>query len=198
MLSYMNIRRPIASAVMKGVRYLNLQEYQSKSVMDSFGVVVQEGLPASTLATARDVAHKIVSDSPSSSLIVKAQILSGGRGKGSFVNSKMKGGVKVLSSSDLNDGTFDDVVSNMLGDYLVTEQTGEAGLKVDTLLINKGIDIEKELYFAVLLDRVSQAIVVVASEKGGVDIESVDEQHIHKFYVDIVDGLREDTVQEVR
>ena len=120
--------------------------------------------------------------------MVKAQIHAGGRGKG--------GGVKVAKSmADVK--TY---ASNILGMQLVTHQTGPAGQKVRRLLIEEGADIKKELYVAVVTDRISQRVCVMGSSEGGMDIEEVAESHpekIHKVFVDPATGLTDAQADEL-
>jgi succinyl-CoA synthetase beta subunit len=169
------------------VRRLNLHEYQSKSVMEKFNVNVQRGKEATSAAAAGEIARKIKAGNPGAELIVKAQIHAGGRGKGTFKNG-FKGGVKVLSSPEeveLNAG-------KMLGQTLVTHQTGPEGQQVRTVLVNEGISIKSEKYLAILMDRASNGPVIVASAQGGMDIEEVAAKNpkaIIKEPIDIRKGL---------
>lgn len=192
------------------VRFLNLHEYQSKTVMDKHGVNTQRGCvtslrlpatrrahsrslnsfsaPAFTAAEARKVAEDIKKSSPNADLILKAQIHAGGRGKGSFTNG-LKGGVQVLSTP----AEVEEMAAKMLGSTLVTHQTGPSGQPCNTVLINEGISIDNEMYFAILMDRAYNGPVLVASAQGGMDIETVAEETpeaIVKEPVDIVAGLQ--------
>jgi succinyl-CoA synthetase beta subunit len=105
------------------------------------------------------------------SLVVKAQVHAGGRGKGTFA-SGFKGGVHVTKTA----GQTRDVAAQMLGQRLITHQTGPAGKLVQKVLIGEGKDIDREMYFAILLDRAAGAPVIVASRRGGMDIETVAEE----------------------
>ena len=100
------------------MRFLNLHEYQSKDLMESHQVKVQEGKSADTPSGAKAVASSILSGAPGSDIILKAQIHAGGRGKGHFVNSGLQGGVKILSTAD----EVESFSEQMFGDNLVTKQ----------------------------------------------------------------------------
>lgn len=146
-----------------------------------------------TTAAAR---HRVCDPAdPAAELIVKAQIHAGGRGKGTF-NTGYKGGVQICETPD----EVAAAAEAMLGNTLVTKQTGAEGQKVSTLLINEGIDIHDELYFAILMDRTYNGPVIVASTEGGMDIEEVAESNpdaIVKVPVDIEEGLQDETAYEL-
>ena len=170
------------------VRFLNLHEFQSKSVMDKYGVTTQRGEPATTAEQARKIAEAIKKKNPNAELILKAQIHAGGRGKGTFVDG-FKGGVKICKTPE----EVEQYAKKMLGNTLVTIQTGPAGQKVGTVLVNEGISINSEKYFAILMDRKYNGPVVVASAQGGMDIETVAHdtpEKIVKEPVDIVKGIQ--------
>jgi succinyl-CoA synthetase beta subunit len=180
--------RPSQSRVGSSVRFLNLHEYQSKDLMESFGVIVQRGRMAASAADAGAVAADILKHNPKADLIVKAQIHAGGRGKGTFSNG-FKGGVKVCSTV----AQVQEKASSMLGAHLVTKQTSAEGQLCSKVLINEGITIEKEYYFAILMDRKYGGPVLVASTQGGMDIEEVAEKSPEAIItepVDIVQGLQ--------
>ncbi|CAE7917621.1 scsC, partial [Symbiodinium sp. KB8] len=178
-----------AAQSLGGVRFLNLHEYQSKEVMEKFNVVVQKGDVADSAEKARKVAEWIKNDNNQAELIVKSQIHAGGRGKGVF-DTGFKGGVQIVA----------DYASKMLGHKLVTKQTGSEGQLVSKVLINEGITIERELYFAILMDRAFHGPVIVASTQGGMDIEEVAETNpdaIVKVGVDILEGLTDAQAEEL-
>lgn len=150
-------------------RSLHLHEYQTKDLMEQFGVKVQVGRPATTATGAAAIAADILASNPSADLVLKAQIQAGGRGKGSFVKSRSLGGVQILKTV----AEVEAKAELMLGDNLITLQTPPEGLPVDTVLVNEGIDILAEYYFAILLDRVVGGPCFVASRQGGMDIEKV-------------------------
>ena len=146
---------------------MNIHEYQAKELLAKFGVPV----PAGYAAMSVDDAVKAAEQLPGPLWVVKAQIHAGGRGKGKFkeLGPDAKGGVRLARS-------VEEVRANaeeMLGKTLVTIQTGEHGKQVNRLYITDGVDIEKEFYLALLVDRGSGRIAVVASTEGGMDIEAV-------------------------
>jgi succinyl-CoA synthetase beta subunit len=185
----------IAPSQCGSVRNLNLHEYQSISLLRKYGAIVQEGNVASTGFEAKGVAEGILSKDPTADLIVKAQIHAGGRGKGTFTNG-FKGGVKIVQSAN-------DVQTNtekMLGNYLVTKQTGEQGQLCQKVLINKGITIQDEKYFAILMDRSHNGPVMVGSRKGGMNIEEVAEEtpdEIVTIPIDIQSGMSREQAEEM-
>jgi succinyl-CoA synthetase beta subunit len=143
---------------------MNIHEYQAKELLHKFGVATTRGKVAAT----PDQAEQIARELGDIDLVVKAQIHAGGRGKGTFANG-FKGGVHVVKSP----AEAREVAAKMLGQTLVTHQTGPAGRLVNKVLIAESADIGREIYFAVLLDRASAAPLVVASTEGGVEIEAV-------------------------
>ncbi len=143
---------------------MNIHEYQAKELMLKFGVATPPGAVASTPEEAEAVARSL----KTSDLVIKAQIHAGGRGKGTFKNG-FKGGVKLVKSPE----EIKDLASKMLGQTLVTAQTGEAGKLVSKVMVAVSKDPVRELYFAIVLDREAQAPVVIASTKGGMNIEDV-------------------------
>jgi succinyl-CoA synthetase beta subunit len=136
---------------------VKIHEYQAKSVLARFGVPVPRGEVASTSAEAVDAAKRL----GGSIAVVKAQIHAGGRGKG--------GGVKIARSID----DVEQLAKQMIGMTLVTHQTGPEGRKVGRVLIEEGLEIDRELYLSILVDRASAAPVIIASAAGGMDIEEV-------------------------
>jgi succinyl-CoA synthetase beta subunit len=146
---------------------MNLHEFQAKQLLAQYGVPVPPSEVCDNPETARATAEKLIAGG-ATLIVVKAQIHAGGRGKGTF-KSGFKGGVKLCK-------TPDEVYQNakaMLGNVLVTKQTGPEGRLVSKLLVAQAPDIEKELYLAVLLDRAISRPVVMASTEGGMDIEEV-------------------------
>ncbi|HEV2081736.1 MAG TPA: ADP-forming succinate--CoA ligase subunit beta [Brevundimonas sp.] len=146
---------------------MNIHEYQAKQVLKGFGVPVAEGVAI----TSADEAEAAAKQLPGPLWVVKSQIHAGGRGKGRFkeLGADAKGGVRLAKS-------IDEVVSNareMLGNTLVTAQTGEAGKQVNRLYIEDGADIARELYLSILVDRAHGQVAFVVSTEGGMDIEQV-------------------------
>ncbi len=149
---------------------MNIHEYQAKELLEKFGVATTRGKVASTPNEAEAIAHELVSASPARTIgfVVKAQVHAGGRGKGTFKNG-FKGGVHVVKSP----ADAREVAEKMLGQTLVTHQTGAAGRVVHKVLVAEAAEIAREIYFAILRDRPTAAPLIVASTEGGVEIESV-------------------------
>jgi len=167
-------------------RFLNIHEYSSKEIMTKYNIKHQRGIVVKTHEEARQAAEKVKTEYNSKNFIVKSQILAGGRGKGVF-DTGYKGGVKFTKSVN----EVEEVAKNMLGNHLVTKQTGKEGVKVQKLFIAECLDFEKEYYFAIVLDRGHQSPVMVASKEGGMDIEEVAEKNpnaIAKEPIDIKTG----------
>jgi succinyl-CoA synthetase beta subunit len=160
---------------------LNLHEYQAKQLLAQYGVAIPMGEVCDTPEAARKIAEQLLSKGETL-VVVKAQIHAGGRGKGTF-KSGFQGGVKLCR-------TADDVCEKakaMLGNVLVTKQTGSEGRLVRKLLVAGAPEIKKELYLAVLLDRVSSRPVVMASTEGGMDIEEVAAKTPEKILKETID-----------
>ncbi len=143
---------------------MNIHEHQAKELLQKFDVATTRGRVAATL----DEAEQIAQELGDIDMVVKAQIHAGGRGKGTFKNG-FKGGVHVRKTP----GEVRELAAKMLGQTLVTHQTGPDGRKVNRVLVAESADIAREIYFAVLLDRATAAPVIVASTEGGVEIETV-------------------------
>jgi len=159
---------------------MNIHEYQAKELLAKFGVPVPQGGVAYTATEAVEVARRL----GGKLWVVKAQIHAGGRGKGSFKNG-FKGGVHVRKTPD----EVRDVAAKMLGQILVTHQTGPAGRLVNKVLVAESADIAREIYFAVLLDRATAAPLIVASTEGGVEIEAVAAKSPEKIIREPVEPL---------
>ncbi len=166
---------------------MNIHEYQAKELLAKFGVPVPAGFAAMTVEEAVAATSKL----PGPLYVVKAQIHAGGRGKGKFkeLPADAKGGVRLAKSAD----DVRAAASDMLGNTLVTIQTGAEGKQVNRLYVTDGVDIAKEFYLALLVDRASGRIAIVASTEGGMDIEDVAHHHpekIHTFTVDPASGIQ--------
>ena len=146
---------------------MNIHEYQAKELFEKFGVATPKGKVASTAEEAGAAARDIGGPG----LVVKAQIHAGGRGKGTFKNG-FKGGVHVIDSAE----QAQEIAGKMLGQTLVTHQTGADGKLVSKVLIAKSVDIAKETYFAILFDRATSRHAIIASTEGGMNIEEVAEK----------------------
>src|SRR5258706_8460685 len=136
---------------------LKIHEYQAKSILARFGVPVPRGEVTSNALDAAAIAQRL----GGSVVVVKAQIHAGGRGKG--------GGVKLAKSP----AEAERLAKQMIGMTLVTHQTGPEGRQVGRVLIEQGLDIARELYLSIVIDRSVQAPVIIASAAGGMDIEEV-------------------------
>jgi succinyl-CoA synthetase beta subunit len=155
---------------------MNIHEFQAKEILKRFGVAVPQGIIATTAEEAKAAAQQL----GGGVVVVKAQIHAGGRGKG--------GGVKVVKSPQ----EAAEKARQMLGKNLVTHQTGPEGRQVRRILVEQGVEIERELYLAMVLDRAQSRVTVICSSEGGVDIEEVaakTPQKILKETVDPVIGL---------
>ena len=165
---------------------MNIHEYQAKELLARFGVPVPAGFPAMSVNEAVEAAERL----PGPLWVVKAQIHAGGRGKGKFaeLGPGAKGGVRLAHSID----EVRDNATEMFGKTLVTIQTGPEGKQVQRLYITDGVDIDKEFYLALLVDRESGRIAIVASTEGGMDIEAVAHDtpdKIDTLTIDPVTGL---------
>ena len=159
---------------------MNIHEYQAKALLAKFAIPLLKGGVAYTKDEAMDVARKL----GGAVTVVKAQIHAGGRGKGHFKNDPNgKGGVRISK-------TPEDVgaqAAAMLGQDLVTKQTGATGRTVKRLYIEDGCDIKRELYLSMLVDRAVGRIAVVASTEGGMDIETVAHETPDKIITQAID-----------
>src|SRR5579864_9361822 len=162
---------------------MNIHEYQAKALFEKFGVPVPKG----AAATSSDDFIIALAQLPEGPTMVKSQIHAGGRGKGTFTDG-FKGGVKFCKTK----AEARDLAARMLGNTLVTAETGPAGRKVQTVYFTVASDIKKEYYVAILLDRASSRPVIVASTEGGVEIEKVAHdtpEKLFKVFVDPAYGL---------
>ncbi|HTL78994.1 MAG TPA: ADP-forming succinate--CoA ligase subunit beta [Candidatus Babeliales bacterium] len=159
---------------------MNIHEYQAKELLQKFDVATTRGRVAATLDEAEQIAREL----GDIDVVVKAQVHAGGRGKGSFMNG-FKGGVHVRKTPD----EVRDVAAKMLGQILVTHQTGPSGRLVNKVLVAESADIAREIYFAVLLDRATAAPLIVASTEGGVEIEAVAAKSPEKIIREPIDPL---------
>ena len=165
---------------------MNIHEYQAKELLARFGVPVPAGFAAMSVEEAVAASKKL----PGPLYVVKAQIHAGGRGKGKFkeLGPDAKGGVRLASDEDEVRAAAQD----MLGNTLVTVQTGEHGKQVNRLYVTDGVDIAKEFYLAVLVDRATGRVAMVASTEGGMDIETVAHdtpEKIHTLDIDPATGF---------
>jgi len=160
---------------------MNIHEYQAKQLLAQYGVAVPEGEVCETAEAAKKIAKGLFAKG-ATLVAVKSQIHSGGRGKGTF-KSGYQGGVKLCKTA----ADVYEKAKAMLGNVLVTKQTGAEGRLVSKLLIASAPHIEKELYLAVLLDRSSSRPIVMASTEGGMDIEEVAAKTPEKIVKETID-----------
>ena len=146
---------------------MNIHEYQAKDLLSQHGIAIPKGIPAMSVEEAVAGAKEL----PGPLYVVKAQIHAGGRGKGKFkeLGPDAGGGVRLAKSIE----EVESSAREMLGNTLVTVQTGDAGKEVNRLYVTDGVDIAKEYYLALLVDRASGQVAMVASTEGGMDIETV-------------------------
>ncbi len=166
---------------------MNIHEYQAKELLAKFGVPVPAGFAALSVDEAVEASKKL----PGPLYVVKAQIHAGGRGKGKFkeLGPDAKGGVRLAKTED----EVRAAATDMLGNTLVTIQTGDAGKQVNRLYVTDGVDIAKEFYLALVVDRATGRIGYVVSTEGGMDIETVAHdtpEKIHSFSVDPATGFQ--------
>ncbi len=162
---------------------MNIHEHQAKALLKSYGAPVADGVAIFSADEVESAARAL----PGPLYVVKSQIHAGGRGKGKFteLGPDAKGGVRLAKS-------VDEVVTNvreMLGNTLVTKQTGPAGKQVNRLYIEDGADIARELYCSLLVDRSSGRVAFVVSTEGGMDIEAVAEATPEKIVTVAIDPL---------
>ncbi|KAG8463420.1 hypothetical protein KFE25_004931 [Diacronema lutheri] len=164
------------------VRHLNLHEYQSAALMAAKGVNVPVGYPARTPEEAVAAAQKI----GDAEVVIKSQILAGGRGLGTFTNG-FKGGVHIIKTSEV-----EAYARKMLGGTLVTKQSGPAGKPVNVVMVAKKMDLRREMYFSILLNRPDPRALVIACAVGGTSIEDLahsNPEAIIKVPVDMAKGM---------
>jgi succinyl-CoA synthetase beta subunit len=149
---------------------MNIHEYQAKEILKRYGVPVPLGKVAATPQEAKAAAVELGGRS-----VVKAQIHAGGRGKG--------GGVKLATSPE----DAEQIAVGMLGKNLVTHQTGPAGRQVRRVLVEQGVNIEREIYLGMVLDRAQARVTVICSAEGGVEIEEVAAQQPEKILKEVID-----------
>jgi succinyl-CoA synthetase beta subunit len=154
---------------------VKIHEYQAKEILKKFGVPIPKGQPVFSIDEAEAAAKALIAETDNEFVVVKAQIHAGGRGKG--------GGVKVVKGA----AAARDTAQKILGMNLVTHQTGPGGKIVKRLLIEQAVDIARELYLGVVVDRGFGRIVVMASSEGGMEIEEVAASHPEKIIKEVVD-----------
>ncbi|CAG0904047.1 unnamed protein product, partial [Cyprideis torosa] len=177
-----------------GHRCLNTQEYVSFQLMAKHGVSVPTFSVAATIEEAVEASKKLQAERKVEKVVLKAQVLTGGRGKGKWKNG-MQGGVKVTPLTEVKN-----TAEKMIGQILVTHQTGERGLKCSKIIVAEPATIKKETYFGILMEGVSHGPVLIYSPMGGMDIEEVSMKYpkkIFKIPVDIIKGLNAEHVDKI-
>jgi succinyl-CoA synthetase beta subunit len=157
---------------------MKIHEYQGKQIFAKHGIPVPKGIPCFTVDDAEKAAEKIIAETGAGVVVVKAQIHAGGRGKGGGVKV-VKGGAKEARAA----------AEKILGMQLITHQTGPEGQKVKRLYIEQGIDIARELYLGIVVDREKRRIALMASTEGGMDIEKVAAETPEKILIEFVDPV---------
>ena len=160
---------------------MNVHEYQAKDLLARYGVTIPAGIPALTVEEAVAAAKQL----PGPLYVVKAQIHAGGRGKGKFkeLGPDAKGGVRLAKSVE----EVEAFAKEMLGNTLVTVQTGEAGKQVNRLYVTDGVDIGREYYLSMVVDRGTGRVAMIVSTEGGMDIEEVAHSTPEKIHTIVVD-----------
>ena len=169
-----------SSALSRASPAMNIHEYQAQELLQKFGVATPRGKVAYSPEEAEQIAREIAP----AEIVVKAQIHAGGRGKGTFANG-FKGGVHLCKTPE----EAREIARKMLGQTLVTHQTGHAGRVVNKVLVAEAAQIAREVYFAILLDRATAAPLIVASTEGGVEIETVAAKSPEKIIRESIDPL---------
>jgi succinyl-CoA synthetase beta subunit len=155
---------------------MKLHEFQAKKILNDYGIPIPEGKTAQTPSEAAAIAFDI-----GGTVVIKAQVHAGGRGKA--------GGIQIVNSPE----EAENAAKSMLGTNLVTFQTGPNGVPINTVLVEKGIEISKELYLGMVIDGSSKGVVVIASAAGGMNIEDIAEstpEKIIQIAIDPVVGLQ--------
>ncbi|HEY5684277.1 MAG TPA: ADP-forming succinate--CoA ligase subunit beta [Acidimicrobiia bacterium] len=171
---------------------MKIHEYQAKQLMADRGIAVPAGRVALTVEEAVAAVRPLVEGSGNPVVVVKSQIHAGGRGKGRFIEHPEVGGVNVVTDGitggvEAAEAAVRGLAEKMLGSTLVTIQTGDAGKQVNRLYIEQGIDIGRELYLSILLDRSVSRNIVMASTQGGMEIEKVAEETPDKILRETID-----------
>lgn len=154
---------------------MKIHEYQAKEILEKYNVAVPAGIATTTVEETVEAAKKLKEDG-AKLFVVKAQIHAGGRGKGRTKKNNAKGVVLCKTIDEVKEAA-----ENLLGDVLVTIQTGEEGQLVQRLYVTDGVDIKSEFYLGILLDRAVSKNVIMASTEGGVEIEKVAEETPEKI-----------------
>jgi len=172
-------------------RFLNLHEYQAQKIFQEYGVSVPKNTPVFSVEEAVSKANEF----PGDEIVVKSQVLAGGRGLGYFKENGFQGGVHIVPKDQVRE-----LAEKMLGKTLITKQTGAEGKPNNTLMLAEKVDIVGEKYFAILNDRGSGGPIMIGSKVGGTSIEDIaasDPSAIIKIPVDIMEGMSEEKAQSM-
>ena len=172
------------------MKFFDLHEYQSKIILRQNGLRVQNGDLAKSSSEAKEIADRLKGE-----LIIKAQVHAGGRGKGQLT-SGLNGGVKICQSSS----EIENFAKQMIGYNLITKQTSKEGLPVQSVLVLESVDIKRQLYLAILLDRAYSGPVIIYSTEGGMEIEEVAQKNpeaIHVEPINISTGITSEQAHKI-
>jgi len=175
---------PAVSAVQR--RFLNIHEYQAQKVFETFGVEVPKNYPAFSVAEAVEMANKL----PGTDVVVKSQVLAGGRGLGYFKENNFQGGVQIVGKEKVAE-----IAEKMLGKTLITKQTGAEGKPNNTLMVAEKVSIVSEKYLSIMMNREFGGPVIIGCASGGTSIEDVaaaTPDAIVKIPVDITLGVTDE------
>ncbi|KAL4464676.1 hypothetical protein ABPG74_011237 [Tetrahymena malaccensis] len=178
-----------------------LHEYQVMDLLQKYDLPVINGSVATNAEQALNVAQQLKNSKPTNQnqgisftdFVVKAQIHAGGRGKGFFKENGMQSGVQFATSPQ----EVKDIAEKMLGKTLITKQTGLRGRSVNSVLVVERTFLRKELYLAITLDRKQGGIVIICNERGGVNIEQQDESSVKTHFVNVHEGLTQQTLDDI-
>ncbi|KAJ3690106.1 hypothetical protein LUZ61_019270 [Rhynchospora tenuis] len=174
------------------LRRLNIHEYQGAELMGKYGINVPRGVAVSSLSEVKDAIQKVFPNE--SEVVVKSQILAGGRGLGTF-KSGLQGGVHIVKKDEV-----EDLASKMLGQILVTKQTGPQGKVVSKVYLCEKLSLVNEMYFSIILDRKSAGPLIIACSKGGTSIEDLAEKYpdmIIKVPINVFKGITDEDAAKV-
>ncbi|XP_020580804.1 succinate--CoA ligase [ADP-forming] subunit beta, mitochondrial-like [Phalaenopsis equestris] len=174
------------------LRRLNIHEYQGAELMSKYGINVPKGVAVSSIDEVKQALKNVFPNDKE--LVVKSQILAGGRGLGTF-KSGLKGGVHIVKAEEV-----EHIAGNMLGQILVTKQTGPQGKLVSKVYLCEKLSLVNEMYFAITLDRSSAGPLIIACRKGGTSIEDLAEKFpdmIVKVPIDVFKGITDEDAAKV-
>lgn len=176
-------------------RFLSIHEYRSANLLRSYGVAVPAGDVATTPEQALEIAKKIAATPNNEGIVIKAQSLTGGRGKG-HLSSGLQSGVHIVKTPE----EIQKLASQMLGYKIITKQTGAAGRLVSAVYVVEKASADKEAYLSILMDRSTKQPIIVASAQGGMDIEGVaakDPSAIKTFQVPLKEGITDELATKI-